>query len=565
MKKVISVLLTMIMLFGTVCIFANAKETSAPECKFAFATDLHYVHPLSNAKERMLDLYPELCMGSRNNLQSESGFIIDEFLKQCAEDDDCEFILISGDLVTYGRERTSDHIELAQKFREFEKSTGKQIYVINGNHDNGLGYSTDHNKFVEIYYEFGYDTAYSVDSSCCSYATELNDEYILIALDTLDEQYMLASGVDYSRLKWVKEQCDYAKKTGKYPIVMMHHNLLEHQPLQAIVNGRFIVNYPKSIATMFADWGIRFVLTGHTHTNDVSVFTTPLGNKVYEFCNSALNTYPLEYKTFKFSEDVISYETKGLENIDADALTSVITSGYSEHELDLIYNDFKQFAKEYNIGNNMAAIKRGITPEYLGFDKNSLLYDNVKKITDALAPLTNMPLYGENGVKSIAEEYGISIPDTSYNTVYDIAERLYIDVLTGNRHYEFDSPEMSVIIATIETAINISYGTSNSEMLYKIAKDIMEDRRVNLSVKVTSSAEYLALAIVSPYLYEYINSTDGIDNRNGEIPGYASSETRTDNIAAAIKTVYETLTLYVKMISDFMLRFFTVLFGNNTL
>lgn len=561
MKKVISICLAILMLLPVVSVFAGASKRPSREYGFAFATDLHYVHPLSDAKERMLDLYPNLCMGSRNNLQSESGFIIDEFLRQCAENDSCEFVLISGDLVTYGRERTSDHEELAQKFRDFEKNTGKQIYVINGNHDNGLGYSTDYKKFCEIYYEFGYDTAFSRDETCCSYATELNDDYILIALDSFDEQYMLASGVDTARLKWVKEQCDYAKEKGKYPIVIMHHNLLEHQPLEAIVNDKYIVSFPKSVATMFAEWGIKLVFSGHTHTNDVSSFTTTAGSKVYEFCNSALSTYPLEYKTFKLGESTISYETKSVDNIDADALTSVITSGYSEHEIDLINNDFKQFVKEYNVGNAMSVIKNGISPEFLGFDEGSLFYDSVKELTDTLNSLMAKPLYGEGGVKEIAQSVGVEIPETSYENVYGVAEQLYIDVLTGNRNYEFESPEIEIVLGTVETAIELSLDGSTSESLYIIASVITSNFGVSLPVDATGTAEYLALAVASPFIYEYINSTDGLDNRNGAISGYGSSESRLDNIADSLNTSVSNLMLYIDMISKFLTKLFNAVFG----
>lgn len=559
MKKALSGFLALLMLLPVVSIFASAKGSSSREYGFAFATDLHYVHPLSDAKVRMLDLYPNLCMGSRNNLQSESGFIVDEFLRQCAENDDCEFVLIAGDLVTYGRERTSDHDELAQKFKDFEKKTGKQIYVINGNHDNGLGYSTNFEKFREIYHEFGYDTAFSVDKNCCSYATELNDDYILIALDSFDERYMLASGVDTDRLKWVKEQCDYAKDNGKYPIVMMHHNLLEHQPLEAILNDKYIVSFPKSVATMFAEWGVKLVFSGHTHTNDVAVFTSPAGRSVYEFCNSALNNYPLEYKTFNLSDSEISYETKGIENVDSDALTSVITTGYSEYELNLIKTDFKQFAKEFNVGNAMFVIKTGITPEAFGFEEGSALYGSVKDLTDSLNSLIATPLYEKGGVKEQAKKYNIDIPNTAYDTVGDIIEQVYIDVVSGNRNYEFESPEIQIILGTVEAAIHIALDGSTSETLYAIANAIAQNYGIILPGNLPGAVEYLALAVASPFIYEYINSTDGINNRNGSIPGYAEGS-RLEGITNSLTNSLNNFNLYANMISKFISQLLSAIF-----
>lgn len=562
MKKVLSIFLALCMLLPCLGIFSCASEEPQSEYGFAVATDLHFVHPLSDAKQRMLDIYPDMAMGSRDNLQSESGFIIDEFLRQCAEDDDCEFVLITGDLVTYGRERTCDHEELAEKFRSFEQSTGKQIYVINGNHDNGLGCSTDYAKFCEVYYEFGYDTAFSVDEACCSYATELNDDYILIALDSFDEQYMLTSGVDAGRLKWVKEQCDYAKEVGKYPIVIMHHNLLEHQPLEAVLNDKHIISFPKSVATLFAEWGIQLVFSGHTHINDAAYFTSPAGKTVYEFCNSALNTYPLEYKVFKLGEDEISYKTKSVENIASDELTSVIVSGYSEHELDLIKNDFAEFAKEYNVGNALSFLNDGITPEDLGFDGNSILYGTVKELTDELNSIIALPLYGSGGISELAEKHSKALPDTDYNTVYDIVEQVYIDVVSGNRHYEFDSPEIETVLTVVELAVQISLENSTSEKLYEIASTITENFGITLPADIPGAIEYLALAVTAPFIYEYINSTDGLDNRNGVIPGYDASLSRADGISASLADTNRTLTLYINMISEFISKMFSALFGS---
>ena len=96
-------------------------------------------------------------------------------------------MLITGDLATHGRDYVSEHEAVAAKFRKFEKETGKQVYVINGNHDNAKDMPVDHKKFTEIYHEFGYDEALSTDEGTCSYSANLNDEYTLVALDTCDE------------------------------------------------------------------------------------------------------------------------------------------------------------------------------------------------------------------------------------------------------------------------------------------------------------------------------------------------------------------------------------------
>lgn len=546
LKKITAALLSMVMLASTMLCAASAQEENF-DLGFAFATDVHYVHPLSDATDRWSN-YESMVFGANGNLQSESGFILDEFLRQCAENDDCDYVFITGDIVTYGRNRPTDHNDVAEKFRAFEQSTGKQIYVINGNHDNGKGTATDSTRFKEVYYEFGYDTAFAVDEACCSYATELNDKYVLIALDSLDEQYMLASGVDSARMKWVKEQAMHARELGKYPILLMHHNLLEHQPLELITNDKFIVSFPRTYASLFAEWGIKLVFSGHTHINDVESFTSPTGKVIYDFCGSSLNEYPMNYMTFKLNDDKIVYDTRSVDRIDFNALTAAVKTGYTEHQLDLLENNFRQFAKEHYVDRVIRSVKRSITPEGLGIEADSVLYGSVKKVTDALSELFAKPIYGENSIEAVAAEYDIAIPESDYESVWDIAEAIYEDIVTGDRKYELDGAEIQIVLGAIETAIRCSCSDITDGKLYAMAQAIITAAGVQLPKNPIGAIEYLALAIASPYLYEYLNSDDGINNLCGELVGYGAEISRAENLQAAIDSLPEKIMLYVNTV-----------------
>jgi hypothetical protein len=58
---------------------------------FAVASDLHYVQPTEEIEDNIDD--PIFYYANRRaQMEHESGFIIDEFLRQCAENDDCEFV-----------------------------------------------------------------------------------------------------------------------------------------------------------------------------------------------------------------------------------------------------------------------------------------------------------------------------------------------------------------------------------------------------------------------------------------------------------------------------------------
>lgn len=491
-------------------------------CGFAVATDLHYVHPLANVEDYVES---EEFNTNKNghSYQHESGFIIDEFLRQCAENDNCDFVLIPGDLATYGREYVEDHYTLAAKFRAFEQSTGKQVYVINGNHDNGKESLTNSAKFREIYNEFGYDKAFAVDESCCSYAVNLNDKYGLIALDSCDEQYRLASGVDFERVSWVREQAKAITESGRQPILMMHHNLLEHTPFELITQDKYIVSMPRTYASIFADCGIKLVFTGHTHTADAVSFTSPCGNTIYDFCSAALSEYPMQYRQFTLTDDEINYEMKTVQKIDTDALTSIV-SGYSEESIKAMSTDFPKYAGEKQKAMIIGTVNDMISAEGLGVESDSIFYDTVNEACEAVKALFDMPLYGEDSVQQLAEGYGITLPESDYDNVWNMIGDASLNYAAGKKVYGSDSTEMEILFDCAKVALKDSaIGNADgfiSSAVDVIMKNVVSEDVANLVESVTESTEKLAVATVSAVVDAFCADTDGVDNVSGTLPGY---------------------------------------------
>lgn len=552
MKKFVCIFLTVILAVFLPCaaaVGAQQDETTG----FAAATDIHYVHPMQNKDEYFKSEH----FNSNEDghaFQHESGFIIDEFLRQCAENDECDFVLISGDLATYGRDSANEHIQLAEKFRSFEKETGKQIYVINGNHDNGNRDSdaTDIQKFKEIYYQFGYDNAFSVDESCCSYAVNLNDDYTLIALDSCDESYHLASGITSARLDWVRRQAKAAEESGRSPILIMHHNLLEHQPLDRLTQSKYIVSMPQTYATLFADWGIKLVFTGHTHMADVTSFTSPAGNTVYDFCTGSLNEYPMQYRFVKLGSDSIDYDTKTVTSIDTSALSAAV-SGYSEEQLTAMANDFPSYAKE-NIQRQIKdAVFGKISPEGLGIESDCALYPLVKSGCDNIREMMQMKLYGEGGVQQLAAEYNIEIPQSEYDSVMSIIYKVSTDYVAGNKIYSSQSVEMQIIINTALYALHsITAQTADSELLGAVNNIIGSDKGIaqktaQLAAQYfgpTTAAERFALTIISPVINAFGYDDDGVANIAGSIPAYGEAPGTIDNIKNTVSYLIKLIINY---------------------
>ena len=350
LKKSISIILSLTLILCSLLTLTASAEKSGENFGFAVASDTHYVHPVKQVGTTLADEgWVTTFKSESESLTNQSGFIIDQFLKECAENPKCQFVLVTGDLATHGRDYVSEHETVAAKFRKFEQETGKQVYVINGNHDNAKDMPVDHKKFTEIYHEFGYDEALSTDDGTCSYSANLNDEYTLVALDTCDERYRVVPNNDVTRMDWAVKQIKAAKKQGKKVIMIMHHNLLEHNPFQKLNEKNYVVNTPYSFAGLLADLGVKLVFSGHTHCNNVKSYTSFLGNTIYDFSMSSLGNFPAEYKYFNVSDSEINYETKKINHIDADKLAEVC-KGYSKDALEMMKNSLQKYtwSKSYN-------------------------------------------------------------------------------------------------------------------------------------------------------------------------------------------------------------------------
>ncbi len=531
MKKVISVLLTVTILLGIVAIGVSAGDPA--DLKFAVASDLHYVCPLEELEEEIP--YEDVFWNAnrRAELENESGFIIDEFLRQCAEDDDCEFVLLPGDLASDGRIDRQQHLDLKEKFTRFEETTGKQIYVINGNHDcanNEGDFSIE--EFKQNYFRFGWDEAIATDESCNSYVVDLNEKYRLIALDSCHESYSTEDGMTTSRVMWVCDQAKAAKEAGKYPILMMHHNLLDHLPVQRILSRNFIIKWHYSTAELFADSGIKLVFTGHEHCSDATVYTSLLGNKIYDFANTCLVMYPLQYRMMSLTESEIKYEAKTINSIDLDALTSTV-DGYTDEHLALMSEDMNNYAYLFFKAGIQYRLGRDLKLESMGLDENAFYYPLVSRIINELNDSLDKPLYGEGSVQQRAADFGIEIPDSDYENLWDLVTELVSYHYAGGEYFDLYSTEVQILLRSVAMLLRSEFAILGDETLFKLAESFLDDMGINsISEEIMqlgiatfgeiSAVEYALLALASPLLYSFAYDNDGVHDNDGVIEGYGT-------------------------------------------
>mgnify|MGYP000223564981 FL=1 len=567
LKKSLSIILSLTLVLCSCLVLTASAKNDSDEFGFAVASDTHYVHPVKQAGTTLADEGWVTTFNSESeSLTNQSGFIIDEFLKECAENPKCQFVLITGDLATHGRDYVSEHEAVAAKFRKFEKETGKQVYVINGNHDNAKDMPVDHKKFTEIYHEFGYDEALSTDEGTCSYSANLNDEYTLVALDTCDERYRVVPNNDITRMDWAVKQIKAAKKQGKKVIMIMHHNLLEHNPFQKLNEKNYVVNTPYSFAGLLADLGVKLVFSGHTHCNNVKSYTSFLGNTIYDFSMSSLGNFPAEYKYFNVTDSKISYETKKINHIDADKLAEVC-KGFSNEALEMMNNNLQAYTWSMSYREYSEDLRENISPETLGVEESGALYAKLKPVTDTIKEMSDTPIYGKGGIQEQAAAYGLEIPDSEYKTLNDAMTLAILRCKIGDKRYNLNSNDFTVLIRLLAFTVRKSIATTAdsdilsgaNEMLGKlgykgsVADNMLRDFSEKYGFATPEEKE--ALAIAYGLWGGYFSDVDGVENRDGAIPGYAVKEANENQFIVMAKKLFK---LVIDLLNKIIISFYPV-------
>lgn len=567
LKKSLSIILSLTLVLCSCLVLTASAKNDSDKFGFAVASDTHYVHPVKQAGTTLADEGWVTTFNSESeSLTNQSGFIIDEFLKECAENPKCQFVLITGDLATHGRDYVSEHEAVAAKFRKFEKETGKQVYVINGNHDNAKDMPVDHKKFTEIYHEFGYDEALSTDEGTCSYSANLNDEYTLVALDTCDERYRVVPNNDITRMDWAVKQIKAAKKQGKKVIMIMHHNLLEHNPFQKLNEKNYVVNTPYSFAGLLADLGVKLVFSGHTHCNNVKSYTSFLGNTIYDFSMSSLGNFPAEYKYFNVTDSKISYETKKINHIDADKLAEVC-KGFSNEALEMMKNNLQTYTWSMSYREYSEDLRENISPETLGVEESSALYAKLKPVTDTIKEMSDTPIYGKGGIQEQAAAYGLEIPDSEYKTLNEAITLAMLRCKIGDKRYNLNSNDFMVLIRLLAFTVRKSIAaTADSDILsdanemlgklgYKgsVADNMLRDFSEKYGFATPEEKE--ALAIAYGLWGGYFSDVDGVENRDGAIPGYAVKEANENQFIVMVKKLFK---LVIDLLNKIIISFYPV-------
>ena len=243
---------------------------------------------------------------------------------------DIEVLLVCGDMTKDGEKQS--HIDFVNKLKPLQDK-GVRVFAIPGNHDinmpNAVEYkgnktfpvdSISPRDFTEIYAGCGYSDALKRDTASLSYVARLNDNTWLLSIDAAKYKEYTTRSITSGRIlpqteNWIVEVLDEAKSKGIQVIGMMHWGLTEHIMYQSTFFGEYLVDDWQRLAALFADKGMKAIFTGHFHSNDISLFTSPEGNKIYDIETGTLAAYPFAYRFVNLFPDRMDVKTKNITSV----------------------------------------------------------------------------------------------------------------------------------------------------------------------------------------------------------------------------------------------------------
>ena len=259
--------------------------------KFWLITDTHYFAPSLGCRG---EGYNEF-MQFEQKCFAETAAINNAVIDYLCASDEADTVLIAGDLSFNGEKRS--HLEFIELLKKL-KNSGKKVYVITAGHDcNEHPFAFDETgrlspegtkreELFDLYYEFGFSDALSVDREGLSYVTKLSEGVRLFALnnDGDDENRHTYTS---SQIKWIEEEMEKGRAAGDVMIAMNHYPLLPACPVFALVGDAVMPRY-EQVTTMLADGGVHLAFTGHMHNQSIKCKTTEKGNKFWDVCTGSL-------------------------------------------------------------------------------------------------------------------------------------------------------------------------------------------------------------------------------------------------------------------------------------
>lgn len=473
--KVMAFVMTMVMILTVIpfSVFAEGKK----DVTIGTLSDIHYY--ANSLKGNRTEAYQHQVAGSTTTLDLTAD-CLDTALKNMAKELEGKknpYLLIPGDLSYQGEYES--HAELVAKLEKWEKETGIDVIVINGNHDinNAKAYTfendvkektreTSPEDFRELYKNLGYDIAYHTytppegkQQGGMSYSVRLDGGYRVIVMDaniyssdcTKDgsDEHETRQALSDDLFKWVLKECEDAKSKGEEIIGMSHSPLIDHvgSYQSKLLTGFIIADWEDKV-TSLVEAGMHFTFVGHQHLSDIASYVTDSGETIYECEIPPTGTYPCGMYVTNFTSEG-GKTTAEYNYHDIDELSPVVL--YGEEQPYPFKNS--AFGKAYGNGD-VTALAMNIVRYNLGS-----VFDGIK---EAGGILEYLELEGIDLEKVLSDAFeGISVGPIDIFTAENIM--LLADDLC-DQLYDTYLKDTEVLYAFVEEIVDKIVSIQMSEV-----------------------------------------------------------------------------------------------------
>ena len=270
--------------------------------------------------------------------------------------------------------------------------------------------------------------------------------------------------------------------------------------------------------------------------------------------------YPLQYRLITCADDKITYEAKTVEDIDTEALNAASGHQYSEAMLAAMEAGMNDFAYGYLRTGIQYRLELSLTMEKMGISESDIYYGLVNTAVTRLTDLLEMPLYGENSVQEKAKGYNLVIPDSDYENLWDLAMTLLSMHYAGEENFDLYSTEVTILLRSVSMILKDVLAGTEDDLLFAWAEDYVKSKGgEGLATEVAklcaqtfggvTPVEYALCAVASPIIYEFAYDSDGVNDNNGILDGYAVEKDMNliESIVAWFKSLIAKAELYLRM------------------
>ncbi len=327
--KLFAILLAVVLLGAPVTpsVFTLQADAATNELNLGIISDIHY-YPEEYKSDT--PAFEEFALAGNKHYINEDGILNSmlAFYKKQALDGKIDCLVIPGDFTRNGE--YAGHKELAGILEQFENDTGVPVLVINGNHDinnksaasfaNGeyavSADDTSPEEWLDIYKNLGYDLACATytppegaKAGMLSYAVSMNGyRFILIdggkySKDNTEkgkDSHETAGNYTDDLMEWVLAQIKEANEKGETIIGVDHWSLVPHYDSQAYILQGFALDNYLERSEALADAGMHYIITGHSHSNDVATHISDNGESITDIETCSLMEFPHTLRTVQF-------------------------------------------------------------------------------------------------------------------------------------------------------------------------------------------------------------------------------------------------------------------------